>query len=135
MKIKKNLLKNMLYTKSHEWVLKKNINDDFCFIGISNYAQEQMGDIAFIEIFDKKKKFKRNNILGEIESVKSVNNVIAPFEGNILEVNENVIESPDLINNDPYNRGWIIKYKIKNISDLEKLLNYKEYLKYIKSLN
>lgn len=128
----KNMHNNLLYTKDHEWVLYQD-NKDEVVIGITNYAQEQLGDIVFIEMFEKNKLFQKGSVLGEIESVKSVSNILAPIDGYIIEINSVIIKNPELINNDPYDKGWILKYKVNNTTKAN-LLNEDEYNAYLKTL-
>jgi len=134
MLLNKQIPQDLFYTKEHEWISKKKINNNFFFIGITNYAQEQLGDIVFLDIFKSKKLFKQGEILGEIESVKSVGSIIAPINGYIIEINNIVLETPEIINNDPFNNGWILKYKIQKEEDLIELLNPRDYLLYLETL-
>jgi glycine cleavage system H protein len=121
------------YTKDHEWISYKK-TDNFCYIGITNYAQEQLGDVVFIDLKEDDKIFNIGEVLGEIESVKSVSDIIAPISGKIIEKNNSIVTSPEIINHDPYNKGWILKYKIENFKELKLLLNKKEYEKYTNDL-
>jgi len=123
--------KNILYTKDHEWI-SYELNNEICFIGITSYAQEQLGDITFVDIKDKK-SFETGDVLGEIESVKSVSDLIAPISGEIIEQNPLIIESPETINSDPYDKGWILKYRLKNKLTTDKLLTEEQYKSYLKS--
>jgi glycine cleavage system H protein len=132
--LKKNISNNCFYTKDHEWVLYEKNPNKSCLIGITDYAQDQLGDIVFIDIFENKNSFKKGDIIGEIESVKSVSNILAPVDGTIINVNPLIIKTPELINSHPYNEGWILKFKIKSEEDLELLLNKDKYKLYLKSL-
>lgn len=126
---------NLLYTKNHEWITKNNIKENYIILGITNYAQQQLGDIVYVDIPNKKNIFKSNDIIGELESVKSVGSIFMPIEGTILEFNELLIKHPELINEDPYKNGWILKIIPKNNNDISKMLTYMEYNNYLKKIS
>ena len=119
-----NVPDDLLYTKDHEWI---RIVDDVATIGVTDYAQGELGDIIFIEFPDKGIKYQSGDPVGTIEAVKTVADIYAPIDGQILDVNVELEDEPDMINKDPYEKGWIIKLcKIsKNVSDLLKASDYK----------
>ena len=119
-----NVPNDLLYTKNHEWI---RIVDDVATIGVTDYAQGELGDIIFIEFPDKGIKYQSGDPVGTIEAVKTVADIYAPIYGQILDVNVKLEDEPDMINKDPYERGWIIKLcKIsKDVSDLLKASDYK----------
>ena len=119
---------DLLYTKDHEWI---RIVDDTATIGVTDYAQGELGDIIFIEFPNKGIKFKSGDPIGTIEAVKTVADIYSPVDGEILEVNIDLEDQPELINNDPYNKGWIFKLcKIhKDSSDLLTAPDYKKMMK------
>ena len=118
---------DLLYTKDHEWV---RIVDGVATIGVTDYAQGELGDIIFIEFPNKGVKFQSGDTVGTIEAVKTVADVYAPIDGQILEVNVELEDEPDMINKDPYEKGWIIKFcKIpKDISNLLKASDYNKLI-------
>ncbi len=122
-----NIPDNLLYTKDHEWV---KITDDIATIGITDYAQSELGDIIFIEFPELNDTFQNEDILGTIEAVKTVADLFSPVSGKVIEVNSKLENEPELTNNDPYENGWIIKMKIDN-KDSSNLLTSKEYEKLI----
>ena len=122
-----NIPNDLLYTKNHEWI---RILDDVATIGVTDYAQGELGDIIFIEFPNKGVKYLSGDPVGTIEAVKTVADIYAPIDGEILEVNVELEDEPDMINKDPYEMGWIIKLcKIsKDVSDLLKASEYKDLI-------
>ncbi len=116
--------KDYNYTKEHEWV---NVEGDVATIGITNYAQEQLGDIVSVEFPKIGKEFSKGESLALIDSMKTTSDVNAPISGEILEVNNELDSQPELLNEDPYEQGWILKIKIKNMDELESLMSMEEY--------
>lgn len=123
------VIKNLYYTKSDEWLEVKN---DIGTVGITDYAQDQLGDIVYLEKIKKGKKLKQGEALTTIESVKAVSDVNTPVTGEVIEVNEKVIEDASIINKDPYGEGWIAKINIDNKDELKILMNDQEYSEYRK---
>ena len=123
------VIENLYYTKSDEWL---KVEDSMGTIGITDYAQDQLGDIVYLEKTEKGKKLKQYETLTTIESVKAVSDVKTPITGEIAETNVKVIEDASIINNDPYGEGWIAKIKIENIDELKNLMNAQEYSEYRK---
>ena len=124
-----NTPEHLLYTKEHEWA---NFNDNEVIIGITDYAQSQLGDIIFIEFPQIGDQVNAGDSFGEVEAVKTVSELYAPVTGTILEVNENLEDSADLVNSDPYGDGWLIKIKPTNLNekdDLMKSAAYKELIR------
>jgi len=115
---------NLKYTKDHEWVI---LNGDIATIGITDFAQGELGDIVFVEIETVGEKLSKEEIFGTIEAVKTVSDVFMPMSGEILEKNESLDESPETINKDPYGKGWMIKVQISDPSEFDELLNAAEY--------
>jgi glycine cleavage system H protein len=123
------VIKNLYYTKSDEWL---KVEDDMGTVGITDYAQDQLGDIVYLEKIKKGKKLKQGEALTTIESVKAVSDVNTPVTGEVIEVNEKVIEDASIINKEPYGEGWIAKINIDNKDELKNLMNDKEYSEYRK---
>lgn len=120
-----------LYTQDHEWI---KVEENTGTIGITDYAQKQLGDIVFIELPPLNKEVKAGEILATIESVKAVAEVYAPVSGVIYEVNTNLSSDPSLINQSPYKDGWIAKIKINQSDELKKLMTPKQYQEYVNTL-
>ena len=123
-----NVPDDLLYTKDHEWI---RIVDDVATVGVTDYAQGELGDIIFIEFPNKGVKYQSGDPVGTIEAVKTVADIYAPIDGEILEINLQLEDEPDIINKDPYDKGWIIKLcKIpKDFSDLLNSSDYKGLIK------
>jgi glycine cleavage system H protein len=115
---------NLKYTKDHEWVI---LNGGIATIGITDFAQGELGDIVFVEIETVGEKLSKEEIFGTIEAVKTVSDVFMPMSGEILEKNESLDESPETINKDPYGKGWMIKVQISDPSEFDELLSAAEY--------
>ena len=123
-----NTPEHLFYTKEHEWA---NFKDNEVIIGITDYAQSQLGDIIFIEFPEIGDEVNAGDSFGEVEAVKTVSELYAPVTGTVLEVNENLEDSADLVNSDPYGDGWLIKVKPTNLNekdDLMKSAAYKELI-------
>jgi len=112
------------YTKSHEWV---KIEGEYAVIGITDHAQKALGDITFVDLPEKGKKLEQNKEFGVIESVKAASDLYAPVSGEVAEVNSLLDNAPETINEDPYGKGWIIKMRGFNPSDLNNLLDASSY--------
>ena len=117
----------LLYTKEHEWVLVK---DDLATLGITDYAQSELGDVVFVELPEVGDEVEAAESFGTIEAVKTVSELFSPITGTVVEVNEALADSPDLVNKDPYGEGWMIKLKYTEIPE-EGLLSAAEYKKII----
>ena len=116
------------YSKDHEWVYQEG---KIATVGITNYAQESLGDIVFIDLPSVGKSINSGDQVGVIESVKAASDLFSPIGGEIIEVNKELKNSPQLVNSDPENSGWYMKIKIRNENDLNILMNYEEYQKII----
>jgi len=123
------VIENLYYTKSDEWL---KVEDTIGTIGITDYAQDQLGDIVYLEKIEKGKKLKQDEAFTTIESVKAVSDVKTPATGEIIEANVKVIEDASIINKDPYGEGWIAKIKIENKDELKNLMSVQEYSEYRK---
>ena len=118
----------LLFTKEHEWI---KIDGDTALIGITDYAQSELGDIIFVELPEVDDSFANNDVFGTIEAVKTVADLFMPVSSKIIEVNSNIEDSPELINTHPQSDGWIVKVLIEDASELESLLTLDEYKKMI----
>ena len=118
------LPEELKYTKEHEWV---KFDGDFIFIGITDYAQGELGDIVFVELPSIGEIFSENDTIGTIEAVKTVADIYCPLAGEVVELNTEIENSPELINSSPYKDGWLIKLKVNPESKTDSLLDYKQY--------
>jgi len=116
--------KNLLYTEDHEWVRLEN---DTAYIGITDFAQRELGEIVYVEIGTPGEVLKQHGIFGTVEAVKTVSDLFLPIAGKILEINPKLETNPELVNSDPYGEGWMIKMKIENLFDTEWLLRPDTY--------
>ena len=115
---------NLFYTKEHEWV---NLKENKAVIGITDYAQGQLGDVIFIEFPKVGQEVNAGDVFGEVEAVKTVSELYAPLSGTIIELNEELENSPDLVNNDPYGDGWIIKISPNKPDERNELMDFLSY--------
>jgi glycine cleavage system H protein len=120
--------KNYKYSKTHEWV---KVEGDEAYVGISDYAQQQLGDIVFVEVETEGEELDKEEAFGTIEAVKTVSDIYMPVSGEVLEFNEKLEDNPDLINKDHYGQGWIIKIKISDKAELDDLMDADTYKKEI----
>tara|TARA_Y100000996_G_scaffold172472_1_gene134060 strand:+ start:494 stop:868 length:375 start_codon:yes stop_codon:yes gene_type:complete len=118
------LPEDLKYTKEHEWI---KFEGDFILIGITDYAQGELGDIVFVELPSVGETFSENDTIGTIEAVKTVADIYCPVDGEVVELNTEIENSPELINSSPYNDGWLIKLKVSSDSKKDHLLTHKEY--------
>lgn len=115
---------NLKYSKDHEWV---RVEDSEAYIGISDFAQSELGEIVFVDVDTKGETLDKDEVFGNIEAVKTVSDLIMPITGEVLEVNPKLEDEPELVNSDPYGEGWIIKVTIENESELDALLSNEDY--------
>jgi len=123
---------NLKYSEEHEWLLEDN---GIATIGITDFAVDSLGDIVFIELPDKGSQIKQFTTFGEVESVKAASEIYTPISGEIIEVNEKLETEPELLNNSPYEEGWLIKVKISDLSEIEKLMNSNDYENFVNNGN
>ncbi len=120
---------DLKFTKEHEWVLFDN--DSIATIGITDFAQESLGDITFVQLPKEGEEIRKDDPFGVVESVKAVSDLYAPVSGRVMEVNLPLSTAPELLNEDPYNDGWLIKVEVKDASDLEDLMSSDDYKGYV----
>ena len=116
--------KNLKYSKDHEWL---RVEGDVAYVGITSFAQAELGDIVFVEIDTEGDDLEKEEVFGTVEAVKTVSDLFMPINGKVLKVNEELLNSPELINNDPYGKGWIIQISISDLSELDNLLDSESY--------
>ena len=119
---------HLLYTKEHEWI---EFKDDLAIVGITDYAQSQLGDVIFVEFPEIGANLDIGSSFGEIEAVKTVSDLFAPISGNVISINDEIEDTPDLVNIDPYGKGWLIKISPTRDEQKEKLMHADEYKKFI----
>ena len=124
-----NIPEELIYTKEHEWI---KVDEENAYVGITDFAQSELGDIVFIELPNINDIFNKNDIFGTIEAVKTLADLFIPVSGKIIEINDNLESDPELVNSDPYNKGWIVKIELNDSSELDDLLSNKEYSDLIK---
>lgn len=116
------------YSKEHEWVL---VEDHVAIIGITEYAQQELGDIVYVELPEIGEKIVKDDPFGAVESVKAVSDIYAPVSGTVIEVNDALPDGPETINDDPYGDGWMIKVEMSDKDDLKDLMSAEEYAEYL----
>ncbi len=119
-----NFPAELKYTKDHEWI---SVDGDVATIGITDFAQSELGDIVFVEIETEGEELDKEEVFGSVEAVKTVSDLFMPISGEVLEVNPKIEEAPEVVNSDPYGDGWMIKVKISDASELEDLLSVDDY--------
>ena len=123
-----NFPENLKYSKDHEWVL---LDGDEATIGITEFAQSELGEIVYVDVTSEGETIEKDDVFGSIEAVKTVSDLMMPVTGEVLEFNEKLEDSPELINSDPYGDGWIVKVLVDNVEDLNELLDavtYKDFI-------
>ena len=117
-----------LYTREHEWI---RVEDDLCVVGITEFAQQELGEVVFVELPEVGQVFNANDELGTIESVKAVAEVYTPVAGEIVEVNDAVVDDPELLNEDPHHDGWLVKIRFSSAADLKDLMTAEQYEEFV----
>jgi glycine cleavage system H protein len=119
-----------LYSREHEWI---RVDNDVCVLGITEFAQQELGEVVFVELPEVGHLFDATEEIGTIESVKAVAEVYTPVAGEIVEINDSVVDDPELINEDPHGEGWLVKIRFSSAADLKSLMNAEQYEEYTKS--
>lgn len=122
---------NLLYSKDHEWVRREG---DAVVIGVTDYAQHELGDVVFVDLPAVGKELKKGDPAANIESVKAVSDVYSPVSGKVTEANTKLGDSPELVNQDPFGDGWIFKMNVEQVSELDELMDLKKYEEYLKGI-
>ena len=125
-----NVPESLHYSKDHEWV---RVEGDLAVIGITDHAQEQLGDVVYVELPKPGESFAANESFGSVESVKAVSEIFPPVSGEVAEVNESLNDEPEKVNKDPYTDGWMIKMKMKSSGEVDSLLTAAEYEDFTKA--
>lgn len=123
-----NIPENLLYTNEHEWI---RIEGDEAFVGITDFAQSELGEIVFVDVPTLGETISQGEVFGSVEAVKTVSDLNMPLSGEVLEINEDLDAAPELVNQDPYGKGWMIRIKVKDIAEKSNLLDAKAYEKLI----
>jgi glycine cleavage system H protein len=119
-----------LYSREHEWI---HVQDAVCTLGITEFAQQELGEVVFVELPEVGQVFDASDEVGTIESVKAVAEVYTPVAGEVVEINDAVVDDPELINEDPHHEGWLIKIRFSSAADLKQLMNAEKYEEFVKS--
>lgn len=119
-----NIPANLKYTKDHEWI---RVEGDTAFVGVTDFAQGELGDIVYVEIETQGETLSSEEVFGTVEAVKTVSDLFMPVSGEILEVNPELESNPEVVNKDPYGKGWMIKVKLNNPSEADSLLTAEQY--------
>lgn len=123
-----NTPSNLRYTKEHEWI---RVEGDVAYVGITDYAQSELGEIVFLDINTEGETLAQNEVFGSVEAVKTVSDLNMPVAGEVLEINEAINDQPELVNNDPYGEGWMIKISVADPAELETLLDAEGYQAFV----
>ncbi len=123
------ILPHLQFTEEHEWI---RIDGESGLVGITEFAQEELGDVTFVELPEIGLFLDRGDVIGVVESVKAASDIFAPLSGEILEINAAVEERPELVNSDPYGEGWLVRLRIKNPEEVQSLLSSEEYGRLLK---
>ncbi len=122
------LPEDLLYTNDHEWI---RVEDDIVTIGITEYAQEQLGDVVYVELPDEGQEIDAEDAFGSVESVKAVSEIYSPISGTVIEVNDLLENSPEKVNSDPYGDGWMVQLEVSDTSVLDSLMSPEDYAEYL----
>ena len=118
---------NRKYTEEHEWVMIDESNSDIAVAGITDYAQDQLGDIVFFDLPKVGDSVAHLGKMGEVESVKAVSDLFSPINGTVTEINEKLLDHPELVNDDPFGEGWLIKVAMTDVAEMDGLMSSKDY--------
>jgi glycine cleavage system H protein len=121
-----NIPEDLKYTKDHEWL---KIDGDVAYVGITDYAQKELGDIVYVEIETEGETLEKEDVFGTIEAVKTVSDMYMPVSGEVAEVNPELEAAPETVNQDPYDKGWMVKINLSNPSEVDELLSAEDYAK------
>ncbi len=119
-----NVPKDLMYTNDHEWA---KFDNNIVTIGITDFAQGELGDIIFVELLEIGREIEKNEAFGTIEAVKTVTDLISPVTGKVVEINDEIEDSPEFVNEDCYGKGWFVKIEIADLSEKDKLLSAEDY--------
>jgi glycine cleavage system H protein len=123
-----NIPSNLHYTKEHEWI---RVEGNEAYVGITDYAQSELGEIVFVDINTEGETLGQGEVFGSVEAVKTVSDLNMPVTGEVLEINETINDQPELVNNDPYGEGWMIKISVANPEEINNLLDAERYQSFI----
>lgn len=119
-----NIPSNLKYTKDHEWIL---LEDDIATVGITDFAQKELGDIVYVEVETLDQTLEKDAVFGTVEAVKTVSDLFLPMAGEVIAFNDGLESNPEVVNSDPYGKGWMVKIKVANTADFEDLLSSEAY--------
>jgi len=124
-----NIPEDLLYTKEHEWV---SVEGEVVTIGITDHAQNELGDVVYVELPEKGSRFDAQESFGSVESVKAVSEVYMPVSATVTEVNEDLVDAPEVVNEDPYGEGWMIRARLGDPDEIDELMTADDYREYLK---
>jgi glycine cleavage system H protein len=119
-----NIPSNLKYTKDHEWV---SIEGDIATVGITDFAQKELGDIVYVEVETLDQTLSKDEVFGTVEAVKTVSDLFIPLSGEVIEFNDSLESTPEVVNSDPYGKGWMVKVRFSNASEINELLSEEAY--------
>ena len=119
-----DIKENLKYTKDHEWI---KLDGNIATVGITDFAQSELGDIVYVEVDTLDEKLNKDDVFGTVEAVKTVSDLFLPMSGKIIQFNQNLSDSPESINESPYEEGWIIKVEVSNVDEISELLDNNQY--------
>ena len=125
-----NIPEELKYSKDHEWV---SVDGDVATVGITDYAQQSLGDVVYVEMPNEGDNFSAHDAFGSVESVKAVSEIFTPVSGEVVETNADLNDAPEVVNDDPYGDGWMVRVKMDNAGELDGMLSAEEYEEYLKS--
>ena len=123
-----NIPENLHYSKDHEWV---EVDGEIATLGITDYAQHALGDVVYVELPKEGDSFDAHEVIGSVESVKAVSEIFTPLSGEVVEVNEDLNDTPESVNEDPYGKAWLIKIKMSNAGETDAMLSSEEYEEFL----
>ena len=123
-----NVPKDLFFTKEHEWI---SVKEDTGVVGITDHAQKELGDVVFVDLPEPGSRFESGEAFGSVESVNAVSEVYSPATGRIVEVNSSLSDAPETINQDPYAKGWMVKIKLEDTTELHNLMSADDYTRYL----
>ncbi|MDD2244247.1 MAG: glycine cleavage system protein GcvH [Dysgonamonadaceae bacterium] len=123
-----NFPENVKYSNDHEWI---RVEGNEAYIGITDFAQSELGEIVYVDVTSEGETFAKGDVFGSIEAVKTVSDLLMPVAGEVLEVNEALDDKPELVNQDPYGEGWIVKIAVKEVSEIDELMSAGEYQSFV----
>lgn len=127
-----NVPEDLMYTRQHEWIL---VDEDTATVGITDYAQQELGDVVYVELPETGSSYGADEAFGSVESVKAVSEIYLPVAGQVTAVNTGLEEAPEIVNQDPYGKGWMVRVRLEDPSEVDLLMTSDEYIEYLEELS